>query len=135
MSFGVKEMKMNRIYIILSIALLCLCFGFAEASENNTAILKKELGSLNLTKPEKDLIKNIEANDFRFVCICGYTCFAPGVEKENIKLTEKYGLKCIKGTNDVIENKEYGDLMQSARDYAMKYNLLLMYTLIQSKKP
>jgi hypothetical protein len=89
-------------------------------------ILKKTIESLNLNDPTKDVEKRIANNDMRFVGINGYTCYAPGVEKDDITLTQKHGMRCLEGTSDYIENEEHGRLIQTAIKYAKEYNLNLL---------
>jgi len=114
---------------------------FAYAQDNNkpatsdTEILRTILGSLNLESPEKDLNKNIRSGDLRFVCICGYACYTPGVENSDIDLTKKYGTRCLEGTSDMIENKEHGKLMQTAEQYAKRYNTSLLKKLKLKENP
>jgi hypothetical protein len=95
----------------------------------NIDILKKTLISLNLDNPIGDVEKNIANNDFRFVGINGYTCYPPGVEKDDLKLAQKYDIRCLEGTSDDIENEGHGRLIEAAIKYAEKYNRSLIKKL------
>jgi outer membrane lipoprotein LolB len=127
---------MKRIIVICSLIVLVIwTLSDVLAKDSNTVILKRGLIGLNIEHPEDDLQKNIDRKDFRFVCICGYACYAPGIGKDNVKLSERYGLKCIEGTNDVLESEEHGKLMQVAKNYAETYNMLLLGILKAKKEP
>jgi outer membrane lipoprotein LolB len=124
--------------IVLTCALFAIALfssTVAMAEDSNTVILKREFINRNIEHPENDLQKNTDAGDFRFVCICDYACYAPGVEKGDMQLWMKYGHKCIEGTNDVIEGKEHGKLTRTARNYARRYNELLIGILKSKSEP
>ncbi len=99
---------------------------YEQPITSNTAILKTTLSSLNIEEPEKDINKNIKNNDLRFICVCGYACYTPGVEQNDLSLTTKYGIRCLDGTSDMIENDEHAQLIKDARKYAEHYNALLL---------
>ncbi len=94
-----------------------------------TETLKATLRSLNLQNPDQDVNTNSAKLDLRFICICGYACYTPGVEKTDLALTKKYGTRCFDGTSDVVEGDEHGKLIETARIYAEKYNTALLMRL------
>ena len=104
-----------------------------KSSKSQTETLKTILKSLNTQNPEKDVYANLTNQDLRFICICGYACYAPGVEKADLALTKKYGTRCLDGTSDVVEGDEHGKLIETARTYAEKYNNALLMKLKSEK--
>ena len=100
-----------------------------KSFKSQTETLKMELKSLNLENPEVDANKNFSNRDFQFICICGYACYTPGVGKDDLALTKKYGSRCIEGTSDVVEGDEHGKLIEAAKTYAEKYNNALQKKL------
>jgi hypothetical protein len=84
----------------------------------------KTLREIEKADPVFDLKVALKRKDFRFVGIRGYTLEVPGIERKDI-LT-RYGIKVIEGTSDAIVDKEDGRLQKLARDYAKRYNALLM---------
>ena len=93
------------------------------------AILKTELRSLNITNPASDIETNLANKDFRFVGICGIVCYTPGIATDNFHLVEKYGVRFLAGTSDLIEGLEHEELMKTAASYAKSYNELLVLKL------
>ena len=94
---------------------------------SNTAILKMTLSSLNLKAPNADVEENITSGDYRFVGICGFACYPPGLQDADIKvLLEKYGVRNLQGTTDSIESDEHWKLIRTATDYAIEYNRILL---------
>ncbi len=93
------------------------------------AILWRTLENLNLPNPAEDAEKHIVNNDFRFIGIFGYSCYSPGVDKDNLSLTEKYGIRCLEGTSDVIEDDLHMRLFEEAIKYAETYNRALLKKL------
>lgn len=99
----------------------------ASKETPNVAILWMTLENLNLDNPAEDVEKYIVNNDFRFVGINSYSCSAPGVD--NLSLTQKYGIRCLEGTSDVIEAEVHMRLFEEAIRYAEKYNCSLLEKL------
>ena len=126
-------MRSHAIIFLLGIMSLVGCQAVANHNSqpitSNAATLKTTIGGLNIGNPEVDVDKNTGNNDFRFICICGLTCYAPGVEKDDLTLTKKYGVRCLEGTSDAIESDEHEKLIQTARIYAEAYNMLLLKKL------
>jgi hypothetical protein len=121
---------------IITALLIMIIFGNQVRAQDNkkslmtqTETLKATLSRLNLGNPEKDIDTNIANADLRFICICGYACYAPGVDKSDLSLTKKYGTRCLEGTSDVIEGEEHGKLIETARKYAERYNTALLKKL------
>ena len=105
-----------------------------KSSDHQTEILKAVLRSLNLQNPEQDVNANSAKQDLRFICICGYACYTPGVDKEDIALTKKYGQRCLDSTSDVVEGEKHGRLIEAAKTYAEKYNDILLKQLKAKKE-
>lgn len=99
----------------------------ASKETPNVAILWKTLGNLNLDNPAEDIEKHIANKDISFVGINSYSCSAPGVD--NLSLTQKYGIRCLAGTSDVIEGDVYRRLFEEAIRYSEKYNRTLLNKL------
>jgi len=121
-------MKITLMHFIVLIAVLLFDCQTASSEKykqlitSNTMILKTTLSSLNIDDPEKDIQINIKNNDLRFICVCGYSCYTPGVEKDDLLLTEKYGVRCLEGTSDVFDSVEHVKLIMNAKGYAEHYN-------------
>lgn len=102
-------------------------------SINQAEVLNSELESFNIQDPTSDLNKNIELEDYRFIGLYGYGTYYPGVEGEDYKYVIEHGSLFINGTSDVIESKEHGDLIQTAKEYAENYNKALLNYLKNPK--
>ncbi|HET9049009.1 MAG TPA: hypothetical protein VFN29_08640 [Chiayiivirga sp.] len=98
-------------------------FGSDAQKVSNTAILKTTLAGLNLDNPDDDARHNAAHGDLRLIGVTDYSCHPPGREGlELASFAETYGLRCLDGTSDVIESKEFGELDKQARDYSVQYN-------------
>ena len=89
---------------------------------SQTALLTETLATLNLASPLADLNANLERQDLRFVGVNSYTCMAPGLGGIDSELPQQYGLRCLFGTSDFIENPHHAALMSAALRYAARYN-------------
>ena len=101
----------------------------APADRSIVEILRSELARLDLQDPEDDLQENLAKGDYRFIGIYGYTLFCPGAEELAYGQIEKYGIRPIKGTSDTVASKEHGQLIESATQYAKRYNQALIRKL------
>jgi hypothetical protein len=68
-----------------------------RTERNNTSILRETLGRLNLENPEMDVHKNIDNNELRFICVCGFTCYTPGVEQKSARINKAVWNKMFRG--------------------------------------
>lgn len=130
----VRDMKRKLTIALLLLLLTPGCLSvtprrFEKPITNDTAILKTTLSCLNLESPQKDVDRNINNGDLRFICVCGFACYTPGVQKDDLLLTKKYGVRCLDGTSDAIEGEEHGKLIEMARQYAEQYNMVLLKKL------
>ena len=129
--------------IIIALLILMIMFGYNivtaenydKAEKSNTAILRATLETLNIENQEMDVNKNIGNGDLRFICVCGFACYTPGVEQNALALKKQYGTKCLEGTGDVIESHEHGALIAIATKYAKQYNMILLKKLKLKKSP
>jgi hypothetical protein len=71
------------------------------------------------------------ARDFRFLGVYGYTLEVPGVPKNQTDRISKNGILPIPGTSDALVSDEHGNFNDQAREYAAKYNALLLGHLTQ----
>jgi hypothetical protein len=92
-------------------------------------VLAATLASLNLKNPVADLDANVAKGDLRFIGINGYSCNAPGVDKDEddrLVTSARYGLRCLSGTGDVLESDKHKALVDKALEYAREYNKTLL---------
>ena len=101
---------------------------------NQVSVLKAELDSFNLGKPEEDLERNLSQGNRQFMSVCGYACECPGVSKDDYGYVQQYGSQIIKGTSDVVEGNEHLKLIGIASSYAEQYNIALLKKLKQANK-
>lgn len=85
-----------------------------------------ELRRLEHADPSRDLQGAISVNDLRFIGIMGYALEVPGVEHYHERYASSSGVKIVEGTSDVIYGVEHRRLIDIAREYAEKYNRLLL---------
>jgi hypothetical protein len=64
--------------------------------------------------------------DLRFLGVYGYALEVPGVLKSEADRISKNGVLPIPGTSDALVSEEHGTLNDEAREYAAKYNALLL---------
>jgi len=97
--------------------------------------LEQTLASLNLEDPESDMTVNLMAGDTRFLGIYGYVCTAPGVQESDYHLLGTYGTNCLAGPSDAVESAKHMQLIQTATDYARRYNIALAAYLRKASNP
>jgi hypothetical protein len=123
-------------FLLLLLIFACIsCVQHKDKSPTNSERLKQEISKLDLNAPKNDLNINIKKGDLRFMCVCGYGCYSPGLKRDDIPLETKYGQNCIEGTSDVIESDEHESLINTATEYAERYNAELLKKLKLESRP
>jgi hypothetical protein len=129
---------MNKPVLVLVSFLAAFLISCGEVAVSNAvpttasgmvSLLRSELSKLDLKNPEKDLDRNLANGDRRLIGIYGYSLHCPGAEKMPHDRIEQYGIKPINGTSDCIMSAEHQRLIQSATDYATRYNQALIERL------
>jgi hypothetical protein len=135
MGFFEREAKLNLALWVLVplvgfLAAIVMLLSAQESSQSpqisQTSILKTELAGLSLDSPDQDVSRNISHSDYRFIGICDFACYPPGIQGEDLKYAEDYGVRIIQGTTDALENDEHGELQKAATEYAETYNRSLL---------
>jgi len=129
-----KRLIIKNICLLLSVLLLTSCQAFNSTCRNKPyvsqlAVLKTEIASFNLSNPEEDVERNYANNDKRFIAVVGIAAYCPGLTKDETSLLNKYGIRTIDGTSDMIESEEHGQLQAKATRYAEHYNKALLEKL------
>lgn len=76
-----------------------------------------------------DVSSAVSKKDFRFVGVMGFAMIVPGVPDYAQKYSDKYGVRLIENTSDCIEGPQHEELQRVAREYAEKYNRILLTKL------
>lgn len=82
--------------------------------------------SLAHADPSRDAREAFRSNDVRLVALRGYSTIVPGVSEYWTRLCTNQGLKVIRGTSDVLSNRNDWAFRAAATDYARKYNRTLL---------
>jgi len=78
---------------------------------------------MTLDDPLRDLRSHISAGIYRFIGVNGLVaCYPHGVSPYQIDLVKKYGVRCIAGTSDGLENEEHATMVRAVIKYASTYN-------------
>ncbi len=98
--------------------------------EQQQEIVLRELEKLQNAIPEQDLQVAWQNKDYRFVAVrtIGTQVFGVPGDITNL-VVQKYGMKAIEGTGDVVFSPEQAKLQKMGIEYSIKYNQLLMKKL------
>lgn len=125
-------------YVLLAAVVVAACsathrFGDVGAA---TVLMREEIKTLNLANPISDLQSHINAGSYRFVGVNGLVaCYPHGVSPYQTDLVEKYGVRCIAGTSDALENEEHATMVKAVIKYASIYNSKLANFLRRGDAP
>ena len=113
--------------IVMLVGILVGAFVSAcDRREPADNMIPAELKRLERADPSKDLAEALRTNDLRFLGLGGYSReVVPGVPDFDERY-KQFGMTMIPGTGDVFENAEHKRLQRVARDYARRYNMLLL---------
>ena len=82
---------------------------------------------LDMADPIEDAKLAITKGDTRLRAVHGRRLIIPGVKNNNFyQYRKQYGVNIIKGTSNDIFSEEHQRLNTLARDYAKKYNRIIM---------
>ena len=88
----------------------------------------EQLRWLDTADPQTDLRAALKRRDTRFFAVFGYAADTPGVPWDSPEL-RRHGMKYIHGTSDAVRGREHGRLNSKAKEYAGRYNRLLLHYL------
>lgn len=116
-------MKVVKIIIFLILGISSSIPVIAENAIDDIS----QLQWLKNADPIADANKAIIAKKYTLFAVEGYTWEIPGVSEDNkFDYRKKYGITIIKGTSDVVLNKEHARLIELAEEYARRYNLQIL---------
>ena len=106
----------------------------AKGYEKAQEVVLRELEKLQNSTPEQDLQIAWQNKDFRFVAVRTVATQVFGVSGDiSNPMVEKYGMKAVEGTGDVVFSPEQAKLQKLATKYSIRYNQLLMKKLSESQ--
>ena len=123
---------------IVQILILIFVVGICSCSRNNNEPRKNELNSeehsivhqsliqVTETNPDSTAAKAIEQDRIFFLGIMGYALIVPGVDNYYERFQNQIPVKVIEGTSDFITSEEVRTLNAKARQYALRYNAVVL---------
>ena len=66
-----------------ALAFLTVVSAWAQGWPRDPASLERRADSLAALDPAKEVEKAIDRGDLRFIAVCGYACFPPGVDPDD----------------------------------------------------
>ncbi len=90
-----------------------------------------ELRQIEKSNPEADAISALRHGDRRLLSVMGFADEVPAAAGNvtDRQILKKHGVRRIKGTTDCIRGKEQERLQPIAREYARKYNCVILREL------
>lgn len=85
-----------------------------------TCEVSSELAAIESGDPLRDAAQAVAMSQLSFVGIMGYSVKVPGVD--DWSLVEKFGVRIVEGTSDVVRCYEQARLTMVATAYAEAYN-------------
>lgn len=91
---------------------------------------EEKFAGLNQMDVAGDVINAVAKGDHRFIMNVGFGCTIPGVTNSIPEIKEKYGIRILDGTGDIIFGAKHREFKKDANEYAKKYNQLLLQQII-----
>ncbi len=121
----------RSLFLFIFIALSSQSCTYDDAASPDARNNTQELRWLYIAKPQADLNKAIQRNDFRFRSINGVGLIVPGIFITCLDRATQ--INPIKGTSDVNESREHEKLNKLAIKYAKQYNTKLLQHIIDTQ--
>jgi len=127
----------------MKVVVYCGCVALAVfmsscgAAPGRAAALKKceKLVGLDPSKAAEDARRAKSTGDARLLGVYGYSDEYPGVSGDAMAMAKAHGARMIEGTSDAIPDMRCEALNKSARDYATKYNRVILRPPRQGADP
>jgi hypothetical protein len=120
---------MKHVLQSILVALIFFCGSSVVMGENKSSdayMAVDQVAKLNPDTAEADAQAAIGRGDRRLLAVYGFTVEVPGATEKVPVLREKYGLRILQGTGDAIKDPRDQALNKMARQYAKKYNQIIM---------
>ena len=116
---------MKNILILVSVVFVCSC------GNGDKTTYSEQTKRLLFADPEMDFRSAIEARDYRFMGVYGYSISSPGVSITCVD--PGVDIKPIEGTSDATDNYEARLFNAVARVYAKEYNFKMKMYLRENR--
>lgn len=119
-------MKLSQYIHTLAVIFLLLPVTIIAGDDSEENIIQG-LVWLDMADPIKDANLAITKGDTRLRAVHGRRLIIPGVKNNSFhQYRKQYGINIIEGTSNDIFSEEHQRLNTLARDYAKKYNRIIM---------
>lgn len=116
-------MRTLLIALLIAFPLPALSDPVEVQATSDEAKLITTLAGLDMNNPASDARKNFGDGDTRFAGICGYSCSAPGLEGNVLRLrVNRQELRILDGSGCMSSGNEHHRLREQASKYAIAYN-------------
>jgi hypothetical protein len=115
----------------LGLMLICLIGPGSGGASELTDTDISELAQMLQSDPHKMVVDAIAARDLRFLALNRDPPEVPGVADYFQRYVEIYGTRTLPGTSGRPRDARQAELVRKARDYALRYNRLLLEWLRQ----
>ena len=114
--------------ILVATTIVAVGSTHAQGRPAGPPALVKRADSIEALNPATEVRKAIDRGDVRFIAICGYACYPPGVDLTDSTVTvaiRSRAFHYVEGTSDAIMSEAVARLNIVAAAYAERYNRLL----------
>ena len=121
-------MRSTGVALGFTLILSTLWFACGHARLPDPLSNAQRADSITALDPATELKKALDRGDRRFIAVCGYVCFPPGVDLDDsvvMKAIRTRDMHYIEGTSDAVGSDAEARLNTVGADYAERYNRLL----------
>ena len=115
---------MHRAFIAISAGVVGAALLHSPAVARDQRSDVQQMQWLSHADARRDVATALKRGDKRFIGVYGVASEVPGVSDSG--LVHRFGVRFIEGTSDVRPTPESRRLNTLARDYALRYNQLLL---------
>jgi hypothetical protein len=119
--------------VLIGLVIYLSFFSSSPVPKYDDSEVVSQLRWANSANPDRDIAAAISKKDTRFIGLYGYATYVPGIDDGDTALVTMHGVRYLEGTSDGLRSPEHSRLNTLARNYATRYNVILVHYLKKQK--
>jgi hypothetical protein len=123
-----RRMRARLVLLIIVSCILLSCINDDRRTKSPypPGHFEEQIANLRQADVGQDAAKALAIGDRRFLLNIGWGGAIPGVPEWTAEMREKYSVRILDGTGDMVFGPKHKEFKQVANEYAAKYNQLIL---------
>jgi hypothetical protein len=123
-----RQMRARLVLLIIVSCILLSCINDDRRTKSPypPGHFDEQIASLRQADVDQDAARALAIGDRRFLANIGWGGTILGVPQWTVEMRDKYGVRILDGTGDMVFGPKHKEFKQVANEYAAKYNQLIL---------